>query len=53
VNYYKTNYQLMQNFHHSLSDINDMLPWEREIFITLLVEDLKEQQEERDRQARG
>jgi hypothetical protein len=40
----------MQNFHHSLQDINEMLPWEREIFITMLIEDLKQQKEERERQ---
>jgi len=43
----------MQNFHHSLKDVDDMLPWEREIFITLLVEDLKEQKEKERQQGRG
>lgn len=43
----------MQNFHHSLQDINGMLPWEREIFISMLVEDLKKQRDEQQRQARG
>jgi len=40
----------MQNFHHSLQDINEMMPWEREVFITMLVEDLKEKKEQAERQ---
>jgi hypothetical protein len=35
----------MQNFHHSLLDIGEMIPWEREIFMTLLIEELEKQQE--------
>ena len=48
--YYQTNYQLMQNHNWTLSDIDSMIPWEREIYVTMLVEDLKEQREEQQRQ---
>jgi hypothetical protein len=44
-NYFKVNYQLLQNFNYSLHDIEHMLPWEREIYLTLLISDLKEQNE--------
>ena len=50
ITYYKTNYQLMQNHNWTLSDIDSMIPWEREIYVTMLVEDLKEQKEEQQRQ---
>ena len=36
----------MQNHKYSLTEIEGMLPWEREIYITMLSEDLKEQAEE-------
>jgi len=44
-NYYKTNFTMMQNFNYSLEDLENMLPWEREIYVMLLVEDLKEKNE--------
>jgi hypothetical protein len=30
-----------------------MIPWEREIYVTMLVEDLKEQKEEQQRQSKA
>lgn len=36
----------MQHFNYSLSDIEYMMPWEREIYLTLLNEHLKEREEE-------
>ena len=48
--YYTTNYQLMQNHNWTLSDIDLMIPWEREIYVTMLAEDLREQREEQQRQ---
>ena len=44
-NYYKTNFQLLQNFHYSLHEVEDMLPWEREIYLTLLINDIREKNE--------
>ena len=41
----------MQHHNYSLSDLNNMMPWEREIYVDMLVEHLKEekkrQEEER------
>ena len=51
MTYYKTNYQLMQNHNWTLSDIDLMIPWEREIYVTMLVDDLREQREEQQRQS--
>ena len=47
--YYKTNFALMQYHKYSLSDLENMMPWEREVYVTLLQqyieeENLKQQQ---------
>jgi len=41
----------MQNHKYSLEDINNMLPWEREIYLTLLLDDLKKIKEQQQQQA--
>ena len=46
--YYRFIFNLMQHHKYSLSDIYKMYPYERDIFVTLLEEWLKEQ-EEKDR----
>ena len=48
--YYKTNFALMQHHKYSLTELENMIPWEREIYLTLLQqyieeEKLKQQQE--------
>ena len=43
-NYYRTNFGLMQHHKYSLSEIENMVPWEREVYIGLLVEWLKEEE---------
>ena len=40
-NFYKTNFLLLQEHHYSLSDIENMMPWEREVYIGMLVSHLK------------
>lgn len=34
--YYETNFALMQYHSWSISEIEDMIPWEREVYIKLL-----------------
>lgn len=52
MNHYKTNFNLMQFHKYSLSDIENMMPWERFLFIDLLKAHIKEQnQKMRDAQA--
>tara|TARA_Y100000114_G_scaffold62767_1_gene57493 strand:- start:5304 stop:5435 length:132 start_codon:yes stop_codon:yes gene_type:complete len=36
---------MMQHFNYSLSDLDEMMPWEREIYVTLLAEHLREEEE--------
>ena len=33
----------MQHHNYSLSDIENMLPWEREIYLDMLIEHIKEE----------
>lgn len=49
ASYYKTNFALIQHHHWSLTEIEGMLPWERQIYVSLLqqyieAENLKLQQ---------
>jgi hypothetical protein len=36
---------MMQHHGYSLSELNDMMPWEREIYVALLQEYIKEENE--------
>jgi len=52
MNHYKTNFNLMQFHKYSLSDLENMIPWEKTIYIDLLKEHIREQNEKsRDQQA--
>ena len=49
--YYRTNFALMQYHKYSLTELENMMPWERDIYTSLLEqhieeENLKRQQEE-------
>lgn len=35
----------MQQHHYSLSELENMVPWEREIYVALLINHLKEENE--------
>ena len=50
ASYYKLNFALMQHHKYSLPELENMMPWEREIYVSLLQqhveeENLKAQQE--------
>ena len=49
--YYKLNFALMQHHKYILTELENMMPWEREIYVSLLQqyveeENLKAQQEQ-------
>ena len=44
--YYKVNFALVQHHKYSLTEIENMIPWEREVYVNLLAAHL---QKERDR----
>lgn len=41
-NHYKSNFELMQNHKYSLADLDEMLPYEREIYVVLLNKMIRE-----------
>jgi hypothetical protein len=41
--YYKVNFALVQHHKYSLTEIEDMIPWEREIYLTLLQQHLEDE----------
>ena len=41
----RTNFAMMQHHNYSLTDIENMMPWEREIYITLLHQWVEEKNE--------
>lgn len=45
ANHYKSNFNLMQFHKYSLSDIESMIPWERILYIELLREHVKAENE--------
>tara|TARA_A100001234_G_scaffold88985_1_gene78446 strand:- start:869 stop:1039 length:171 start_codon:yes stop_codon:yes gene_type:complete len=44
--FYTTNFALVQHHKYTLTDIENMIPWERDIYVNLLAKHL---QDERDR----
>ena len=51
ASYFKLNFALMQHHKYSLTELENMMPWEREIYISLLQqyveeENLRAQQEQ-------
>ena len=44
-NYLRLNFSLMQYHKYSLTEIENMMPWERDIYVILLKNHLEEEQE--------
>ena len=45
MNQFETNFAMMQHHKYSLTEIENMVPWERQIYIALLVQHLQEEKE--------
>jgi len=45
-----TNFSMMQHHKYSLSDIENMIPWEKDIYVALLVQFIAEENERIKRQ---
>jgi hypothetical protein len=43
LNHYQTNFALMQHHKYSLTELDEMLPFEREIYLSLLTEFVKQE----------
>jgi len=50
--YYQLNFSLMQYHKYSLTEIENMIPWERDIYVTFLKNHIEEE-ELKQRQANG
>ena len=42
-NFYKINFALMQYHKYSLTEIENMMPWERDIYVALLQQHIEEE----------
>ena len=43
----------MQHHNYSLSDIETLIPWERDIYVDMLIEHIKEQKKKQEEKNRG
>ena len=43
MNYYELNFSLMQYHKYSLTEIENMIPWERDVYVTMLQNHLNEE----------
>lgn len=50
--YYKTNFALMQHHKYSLTEIETLMPWERQVYTTLLIQHLEKLKNEQEAQNR-
>jgi len=48
--HYKTNFDLMQHHKYSLNEIDMMIPWEKEVYVNMLVDYIKEEEQRRQMQ---
>lgn len=53
VSYLNANFQLMQHHKYSLTELEEMMPWEREIYVSLLLNFLEEEKLRRQEQNRN
>lgn len=41
--YYQINFAMMQHHKYSLTELENMIPWEREVYLTLLEQHIEEE----------
>ena len=51
--YYDSTFQLMQYHNYSLNEIDGLIPWEGEVYLSMLMEHIKEQKEQAQRDRHG
>jgi hypothetical protein len=52
ANHYKTNFAMMQHHKYSLTELENMMPWEKFLYVDLLSEHIKKlEQDRRDQEA--
>tara|TARA_B100000287_G_scaffold400374_1_gene419528 strand:+ start:1842 stop:2015 length:174 start_codon:yes stop_codon:yes gene_type:complete len=45
MSFYQTNFALVQHHKYSLSDIDNMIPWERDVYVNMLATHLQKERE--------
>ena len=53
MSYYKLNFALMQYHKYSLTEIENLMPWERDVYVELLKQHLEEEELKRKQQQNG
>ena len=48
----RTNFGMMQHHKYSLTEIENMIPWERDIYLTLLLQWIEEEEKRQKQNAR-
>tara|TARA_R100000353_G_scaffold25212_2_gene21602 strand:+ start:684 stop:842 length:159 start_codon:yes stop_codon:yes gene_type:complete len=48
--YYKTNFALMQHHKYSLSELENMMPFERQVYVSLLMQYLEQVKQDQQKQ---
>jgi hypothetical protein len=48
-----TNFSLMQHHKYSLSELENMMPWERDIYVDMVIEYIKEENRKTKEQQQG
>ena len=51
--YYKINFALMQHHKYSLTEIENMIPWEKDVYIALLEQYIQEENLKQRQQGNG
>lgn len=51
--YFRINFALMQFHKYSLGDIEGMIPWERDVYLTLLQQHIEEEKLKQQQQQNG
>jgi hypothetical protein len=46
INFYKTNFNLIHKYHYALSDLMELIPWERDSYVGMLMDHLDKQKEQ-------
>ena len=52
-NYYKTNFALMQPHKYSLTELENMIPWERDVYVNLLIAHIQEEERRQKQEQSG
>ncbi len=51
-NYYQLNFQLMQHHKYNLTEIENLIPFERDIYVEMLINHIEEENRKNEEQSR-